>query len=91
MQKLQTAPLPTPAISFTPGFAGTVDGVRRIDRGSLAPREREVAEALAGGMTRPEIAQRLGLSRHTVATLSKRIYRKLCIRNRSELVRVMMS
>jgi len=91
MPKLHTMPLPTPAISFAPGFAGTTDGVKRIDRGTLAPREREVAEALAGGMSRPEIAQRLGLSPHTVATLSKRIDKKLGIRNRTELVRVMMS
>jgi DNA-binding CsgD family transcriptional regulator len=91
MQKLHTMPLPTPAISFAPGFAGSTDGVKRIDRSTLAPREREVAEALAGGMNRPEIAARLGLSRHTVAALSKRIYKKLGIRNRTELVRVMMS
>ena len=91
MQKLQTMPLPSPPISFAPGFAGTKDGVKRIDRGTLAPRERQVAEALAGGMSRPEIANQLQLSVHTVATMSKRVYKKLGIRNRAELVRVMMS
>ena len=91
MQKLQTMPLPSPPISFTPGFAGTKDGVKRIDRSTLAPRERQVAEALAGGMSRPEIAKQLQLSVHTVATMSKRVYKKLGIRNRAELVRVMMT
>jgi len=28
---------------------------------------------------------------HTIATMSKRVYKKLGIRNRAELVRVMMS
>jgi DNA-binding CsgD family transcriptional regulator len=91
MQKLQSMPLPSPPISFTPGFAGTKDGVKRIDRSTLAPRERQVAEALAGGMGRPEIAKQLQLSVHTVTTMSKRVYKKLGIRNRAELVRVMMT
>lgn len=91
MQKLHTMPLPSPIISFAPGFAGSTDGVKRIDRSRLAPRERAVADALAGGMSRPEIAKQLGLSVHTIATMSKRVYKKLGIRNRAELVRVMMS
>ena len=91
MQKLHAMPLPSPVITFAPGFAGTADGVKRIDRSRLAPRERAVADALAGGMTRPEIAKQLGLSVHTVATMCKRVYKKLGIRNRAELVRVMMA
>ena len=91
MQKLESMPLPSPPISFAPGFAGTKDGVKRIDRSTLAPRERQVAEALAGGISRPEIANQLQLSVHTVATMSKRVYKKLGIRNRAELVRVMMT
>jgi DNA-binding CsgD family transcriptional regulator len=91
MQKLDTMPLPSPIISFAPGFAGSADGVKGIDRSRLAPRERAVADALAGGMSRPEIAKQLGLSVHTIATMSKRVYKKLGIRNRAELVRVMMS
>jgi DNA-binding CsgD family transcriptional regulator len=52
---------------------------------ALSPRERQVALALAHGDSRPEIARRLGLSPHTVATVSKRIYAKLGVRRRAEL------
>ncbi len=53
---------------------------------TLSAREREVAIALAGGFTLPEIARHLGRSRHTVGTLTRRIYRKLDIRRRAQLV-----
>jgi DNA-binding CsgD family transcriptional regulator len=53
---------------------------------SLSAREREVAIALVGGFTLPEIARHLGRSRHTIGTLTRRIYRKLGIRRRAQLV-----
>ena len=53
---------------------------------ALSPREREIAIALVGGFTQPEIAKQLGRSPHTVGTLTKRIYRKLGVRRRAELV-----
>lgn len=55
----------------------------------LSPREREIAMALATGSTQPEIARRLGVSPHTVATFAKRIHTKLGIRRRAELVNVL--
>lgn len=51
----------------------------------LSPRELEVARALEAGKSRPQIARELGLSEHTVVTLSKRIYKKLGVHNRTEL------
>lgn len=51
----------------------------------LSPRELEVARALEAGRSRPQIAQELGLSEHTVVTLSKRIYKKLGVHSRTEL------
>ena len=53
---------------------------------ALSAREREIAIALVGGFTQPEIAKQLGLSPYTVGTLVKRIYRKLGIRRRAQLV-----
>ena len=53
---------------------------------ALSAREREVAIALVGGATQPEIARKLGRSAHTIGTLTRRIYRKLGIRRRAELV-----
>lgn len=59
-------------------------------RGRLSPREREVAEHLAKGLSRPQVAARLNLSPYTVVSLSQRIYEKLGIRTRAELARIML-
>ena len=53
---------------------------------ALSAREREIAIALMAGSTQPEIARSIGRSPHTVGTLTRRIYRKLGIRRRAELV-----
>jgi DNA-binding CsgD family transcriptional regulator len=53
---------------------------------ALSAREREIAIALVSGSTLPEIARTLGRSPHTVSTLTRRIYRKLGVRRRAELV-----
>ena len=50
----------------------------------LTERETEVLQRVGKGYTLPEIAQQLGLSRHTVADYVKQIYRKLDISSRAE-------
>jgi DNA-binding CsgD family transcriptional regulator len=52
---------------------------------ALPPREQQVARALAEGLGRPQIAAMLGISPHTVVTISARIYRKLGVRSRAQL------
>lgn len=56
---------------------------------SLTPTEALVAEALARGRTNPEVAAELLISVATVKTHVTRIFVKLNVRNRSELVNVM--
>ena len=51
---------------------------------SLTPREREVLSLLAQGVQIQDIADRLGLSRHTVGDHVKNLYRKLNISSRAE-------
>ena len=51
---------------------------------SLTDRETEVLQRVGKGYTLPEIAQQLGLSRHTIADYVKQIYRKLDISSRAE-------
>jgi DNA-binding CsgD family transcriptional regulator len=51
----------------------------------LTPREREVAMLAAGGLTSPEIAERLVLSVRTVEGYLQRAYAKLGITSRAEL------
>jgi DNA-binding NarL/FixJ family response regulator len=51
---------------------------------SLTPREREVLTLIAKGCRLPDLAARLGISRHTAADHVKNIYRKLDINTRAE-------
>jgi DNA-binding NarL/FixJ family response regulator len=70
-------------------------GLRRGRRGSraraavgweaLTPSERQVAELAAEGLTNPQIAERLVVSRHTVATHVSHVLAKLGLRSRYEL------
>lgn len=80
--------LPLPAVWMTPhsklSRADGGDSDRTGIRG-LAPREREVAFALADGLTRAHAAERMGLSVHTVATIARRIYRKLGVSSQAGL------
>jgi predicted ATPase/DNA-binding CsgD family transcriptional regulator len=52
---------------------------------SLTPTELKVATAVADGLSNPEIANRMFISRRTVATHLTAIFRKLAISSRSEL------
>jgi DNA-binding NarL/FixJ family response regulator len=52
----------------------------------LAKRENEVANLVSEGLTNRDIAQKLGLSEHTVSNYLFRIYEKLGISSRVELV-----
>ena len=57
----------------------------------LSTREREVVQNLAAGMTNREIAECLGLSRHTVKNYLFRIFDKLGVSSRTELLYLTMS
>jgi DNA-binding NarL/FixJ family response regulator len=52
----------------------------------LTPRETEILWGIAKGLTYAELAQQLGISRHTVPVHIKNVYRKLEATNRSEAV-----
>ena len=53
----------------------------------LTPREKEVLELLAGGLTNDEIASQLVISPHTVARHRENLMRKLGLHSKSELVK----
>jgi DNA-binding CsgD family transcriptional regulator len=82
-----TAP-PLPDVQFVSNGDGN-PLPRTPAHGSLSPRERQVADGLATGLTRLQIAEQLGLSPHTVGTLTRRVYRKLGARNRAQMVRAL--
>jgi DNA-binding NarL/FixJ family response regulator len=58
--------------------------------GLLAAREGEVADLVAESLSNKEIAKRLGISEHTVSNYLFRIYNKLGISSRVELVLFVM-
>ena len=53
----------------------------------LSPREHEVLGLLVEGLTAKEAAEELCISPHTLRTHVKRIYEKLAVRNKAELMR----
>ncbi len=52
----------------------------------LSKRELEILELVSQGLSNKEIANDLNLSRYTVESHIKHIYRKLAVRNRSKAV-----
>ena len=54
----------------------------------LRPREREVLELLAAGLSNREIGERLFVSESTVRTHARTLYAKLGARRRTEAVRI---
>ncbi len=51
---------------------------------ALSPRETDVLRLIAKGLTVPEVAKMLGLTRNTTAGYVKDIYRKLSVSTRAE-------
>jgi DNA-binding NarL/FixJ family response regulator len=52
----------------------------------LTPREIEVLEALAEGLSNKAIARKLDISQHTVKFHIESLFRKLGVRSRSQAV-----
>lgn len=80
--------LPSPTITTTPrSRIDWWDDSRSDAAGldSLTPREREIALAIANGFTRMQIADQLGISKNTVATLIRRAYKKIGVSNQAAL------
>jgi two-component system response regulator NreC len=63
------------------------EGVNKAAMDGLTPREQEVLSVLADGMSNDDIAERLAISRHTVARHRENLMRKLNLHSRSELVK----
>lgn len=57
----------------------------------LSKRELEVVQSLAEGLTNREIAERLGLSQHTIKNYVFRVFDKLGVSNRVELLFLTLS
>lgn len=80
---LQLLPLRTPKAADEAAPAASTS---EPDVG-LTPREAEILRLVADGMSNREIANQVFLSRHTVESHVKRIYRKLAVSSRMMAVR----
>lgn len=73
---------------ISPLLSGALDALQRATgAGELSSRETEIVRLIALGYTSREIATDLQLSRRTVETHRARIFRKLGLSTRAELVR----
>ncbi|MGH8457264.1 MAG: helix-turn-helix transcriptional regulator [Stenotrophobium sp.] len=59
---------------------------RRVALDGLSPREQEIARALSSGMTFKTVARQYGIAISTVANHASRIYKKLGVYRREDLV-----
>ena len=73
---------PAPA---TTAFARDVEHVARL---GVTPRELEILELIAEGLSTREIAERLFVSQNTVKTHSSRLFDKLGARRRTQAVQL---
>lgn len=84
-------------IDGDPVFGGARCAVLRVEPQDKAPieglskREREIARLLVAGYSGVNVAAISGLSENTVRTYVRRLYQKLGVSNRADLVRKLMA
>jgi DNA-binding CsgD family transcriptional regulator len=61
-------------------------GKRKLKGRPLSLREQEVMALAIRGLSKPQMAQALGLSLHTIATNVRNVYRKLDVHSRTAAV-----
>ena len=61
---------------------------RRLEQLGITPRELEILEAMAAGLSNREIAHRLFVSENTVKTHAGRLFDKLSARRRTQAVQL---
>jgi DNA-binding CsgD family transcriptional regulator len=72
-------------VSAAPPFALNAARLREL---GVTPREREILELIANGMSNREIAQKLFVSENTVKTHSSRLFDKLGAKRRTQAVQL---
>ena len=71
------------AVARSPGFNAVQEAEARA---LLTPREAQILDAIADGLTNKAIARRLGISLHTVKFHVESVFRKLGASTRTEAV-----
>jgi two-component system, NarL family, response regulator LiaR len=65
-----------------------VQNVERLQELRITPRELQILELIAGGLSNREIAERIFVSENTVKTHSSRLFDKLSARRRTQAVQI---
>ena len=82
-----TATFEDPAAASQPEDATMVFDVPKVETGPhLSPRQQQVLELMAEGMTNAEIGEELGVTERTVKAYAQELYDKLGVRNRAGAV-----
>ena len=82
-----TANFEDPAAASEADDATMVFDVPEVDAGPhLSPRQEQVLQLMAGGMTNSEIGAELGVTERTVKAYAQELYDKLGVRNRAGAV-----
>ena len=76
--------VPAPAESPPPVSAPFTPDPARMARFGITPREHEILQLIAGGLSNREIAERLSVSENTVKTHAGRLFDKLDARRRTQ-------
>ena len=61
---------------------------KRLAELGITPREQEILELIANGLSNREIAEKLFVSENTVKTHSSRLFDKLSARRRTQAVQL---
>ena len=80
-QPAGAAPIPATATAFAVDRA-------RLEALGITPREHEILELIAAGLSNREIAERLFVSENTVKTHSSRLFDKLQAKRRTQAVQL---
>lgn len=71
-------------LSYFPDTSKKIETTGNLD--NLSQREIDVLQQMAEGLTNPEIAERLYISKHTVKVHTRNLYSKLDVNNRTQAV-----
>ncbi len=71
-------------LSYFPHTSKKIETTGSLD--NLSQREIDVLQQMAEGLTNPEIAERLYISKHTVKVHTRNLYSKLDVNNRTQAV-----
>ncbi len=80
--------VPVPYEVPVPASGSFTRNAVRVEQLGITPRELEILEAIAAGLSNREIAERLGVSENTVKTHAARLFEKLSAKRRTQAVQL---